>query len=205
MTKYTFIHPTKSGGTAIENYFEKHYSDYISGIGHENICSNNNSPIIVVRDVKSRFFSMFKFWKNGAIDTSFKRNDEFKKKYEYFTIFDFIYLVENREPDLYHEFTWASHFDTTTKWLGETDYENIIVIQYDNDLNSKIQSLIDYLGIPNKNIPLLKQNVSVDISDENILLLDDPALNKFIEKYFKNDIELLNTIKTNPEKFKIVI
>ena len=28
---YTFIHPTKSGGTAVEEYFNKYYSEYITG------------------------------------------------------------------------------------------------------------------------------------------------------------------------------
>lgn len=50
--KYTFIHPTKSGGTTLQKYFEMYYKNYITGIGHENKCTNNNNPIIVVRDVK---------------------------------------------------------------------------------------------------------------------------------------------------------
>ena len=31
---YTFIHPTKTGGTAMERYFSKHYKRLIKGGGH---------------------------------------------------------------------------------------------------------------------------------------------------------------------------
>mgnify|MGYP003324110587 FL=1 len=41
MKKFTFIHPTKSGGTSLERFFNENYSDYITGTGHENICENN--------------------------------------------------------------------------------------------------------------------------------------------------------------------
>jgi hypothetical protein len=205
MTKYTFIHPTKSGGTALEIYFLKHYSNHITGTGHNNICTNQNNPIIVVRDVKSRFLSMFKYWKYGAIDTRFKRNDAFKKQHESFTILDFIYVLKNNKTKLYVDFTWGQHFDNTSKWIGKTDYKNIIILEYTNDLNDKIQNLINYIGIPNKNIPLLKLNVSCDFSDTDKLLIDNEDVNKFIEEYFKDDIKLLNTIKTNPQLFKMVI
>ncbi len=53
--RYTLIHPTKSGGTSIENFFYLHYRSSFRGMGHASICKNNNNPIIVVRDVKSRF------------------------------------------------------------------------------------------------------------------------------------------------------
>jgi hypothetical protein len=87
-TVYTFIHPTKSGGTALEQYFDKYYQKNIdiSG-GHEVKCSNTNNPIIVVRDVKTRFYSMYKYWKNGAIDGLWKRSlDEIQQNKKYFNI-----------------------------------------------------------------------------------------------------------------------
>lgn len=205
MTKYTFIHPTKCGGTSVEKYFSKHYSDYISGCGHLNKCKNNNNPIIIVRDVKSRFLSMFKYWKNGAIDTPYKRTNEFKEKFKSISILDFIYLLKNNKTQLYDRFIREHHFDNTSAWIGNVNFKNIIIIQYDNDLNDKIQSLINYIGIPNKNIYLSKNNVSVDISDEDKLLIDNEYVNKFIEEYFKDDIKLLNTIQNNPHEFKFVI
>ncbi len=203
--KYTFIHPTKSGGTAVENYFSKHYKDYITGTGHETKCTNTNNPIIIIRDVKSRFYSMYKYWKNGSIDSNFKRSSDFKEIHKSISILDFIDLLKYNKEKLYHGFTWNQYFENTNKWIGDTDYKNIIIIKYCNDLNDKIQKLINYLNIPNKNIPLTKYNVSVDMSDQDKLLMDDVNINEFIEDYFKDDIKLINIIENNPEQFKLVI
>jgi hypothetical protein len=197
--KYTFIHPTKSGGTAVEQYFMEHYNDYITGTGHSNICSNTNNPIIIVRDVKSRFFSMFHYWKNG--NNYYIRDHNFKKKYESYTILDFIKLLKENKEELYIHFTWNQHFNNTTDWIKNTKFKNIIIIRYTDDLNLKIQQLINYLDIPNKNIPLSKINVSIK-KEENLY---DTQVDNFIEEYFKNDIQLLAIIDEFPEYFKIVI
>ena len=198
--KYTFIHPTKSGGTAVEEYFKEHYNNYISGISHDTMCSDTNNPIIIVRDVKSRFFSMFHYWKNGSI--IYIRDDNFKKKYESYTILDFIKLLKENKEELYNDFTWNQHFNNTIDWIKNTKFKNIIIIRYTDDLNAKIQQLIKYLDIPNKNIPLSKVNVSIK-KKENLLY--ETQVDEFIEEYFKNDIQLLRIIDEFPEYFKIVI
>ena len=41
---YTFIHPTKTGGTALEEYFGKNYCNYITGSGHSNKCNSCDNP-----------------------------------------------------------------------------------------------------------------------------------------------------------------
>jgi hypothetical protein len=64
-TKFTFIHPTKCGGTAIENYINQHYKDYFINNGHTNVCTKDNKPIIVIREPYDRFISIFNYWKNG--------------------------------------------------------------------------------------------------------------------------------------------
>ena len=204
--RYTLIHPTKSGGTSIENFFYLHYRSSFRGMGHASICKNNNNPIIVVRDVKSRFLSMYKYWKNGSVDMkNFKRSEEFKKCNENVSIIDFINILKTNPEELCEGFTWSAHFRTTCSWIDKkTDYKNIIVITYETELNPKIQKLINILGIENKNIPLPKNNVSVPIYNENDLL-DDPIVDDFINDYFKDDITLINTIKNNPELFKLVI
>lgn len=200
MVKYTFIHPTKSGGTAVERYFENYYSDFIIGKYHNEICTNTNNPIIIVRDVKDRFFSMFKYWKNGS--SLYKRDKSFKDKHKNTSIFDFIELLKKKEKELYHDFTWEQHFNNTSDWIGNTDYKNIIIIKYEDDLNEKINTLIDYLCIPNKHILLYKINISFNEDKE---ILNNNYVNEFIKDYFKEDIKLLNIININPELFKCVI
>ena len=203
---YTFIHPTKSGGTAIELYMNKYYSDYITGRGHGNVCTNYNNPIIVVRDVKSRFISMYKYWKNGAIDTRFKRDINWRKKYKNFTILDFINMLKFNKKKLYSGFTWNQHFNSTSSWINNTDYKNIIIIKYDDNLNKKIHQLIDKLNIPNKNIPLGIVNKSfVDNYDVQLIHKYENQINQFIKVYFKDDIDLIYKINNHPELFKIVM
>jgi hypothetical protein len=205
MNKYTFIQPTKTGGTSIGQYFNNYYSTYITSNGHNTICKNDNNPIIVVRDVSSRFLSMYKYWNNGTIDKMYNCDDGCKKKHKNFSfsILEFIDILKKNKSQLYHCFIWSQHFDNTTTWIENTDYKNIIIIRYETDLNEKIQKLINILGIPNQNIPLPKINVSISIDNEHEL--NDPDVNEFIEEYFKNDIILFNSIQNNPELFKLVI
>ena len=201
--KYTFIHPTKNGGTACEIYFDKHYAQYITGMGHTNLCGNSNNPIIIIRNIEDRFISMYKYWKYGAIDTHFTRTKDFIEKYNNYTIKDFIQLIKDKNTkDLHTIFTWSQHFDYQTKWINNTDYKNIIIIKYEKDLHEKIDKLISFLNIPNKNIPLQKINISNDYNE--IIVLDNED-RLFIEEYFKEDYELLNNINNNPLLFKIVI
>ena len=47
---YTFIHPTKTGGTAVERFFKEHFKQDIKEDGHNYVCKNNNNPIIIIRD-----------------------------------------------------------------------------------------------------------------------------------------------------------
>lgn len=76
--KYTFIHPTKTGGTACKKFLEKKYSEYFTGFEHNILCSDNNNSIIIVRNIHERFFSMFNYWKNGS--ELYKRNTVFTNK-----------------------------------------------------------------------------------------------------------------------------
>ena len=203
--KYTFIHPTKAGGTAVERYFKKHYSKYITGFGHATKCTNTNNPIIIVRDVKSRFLSMYKYWKHGAMDgVHGTRDKEWIEKYKNTTIKDFIVMLKNKQNNLCHSFTHKEHYYNTCKWINNTDYKNIIVIKYSKNLNQKIQKLLNVLHIPNKHKLLPVINKSLSLEDEQIDL-DDRYIAQFIKDYFKYDIILLNAIESKPQLFKLVI
>lgn len=200
---YTFIHPTKTGGTACEKYFKEHYSQYITSNCHDNLCTNTNRPIIIVRDVLDRFVSMYKYWKYGANDTEYKRPAWFLYKYRNYSIHDFIVLLQKKKvKDLHQAFTYFVHFKPVMHWINRADYKNIIVILYDGDLNTKIHSLLHRLEIPDKNIVLPRLNTS---NSGNTSILLSPSDIQFIREYFKEDCELVDTIKKNPELFKMVI
>jgi hypothetical protein len=207
--KYTFIHPTKSGGSTLEDFFAEYYSEYIIGHTHcnhthFNICENDNNPIIVVREPKCRFLSMYKYWKNGSKDVSWLRHDDItSKKHQDVTILDFIDMVKTNSPLLLTNFTSDMHYFNTTWWFGNADYKNIIIIEYCEDLNEKVEKLLKILNIPNQNIKVPFFNISCDIDNE--YELENPDVKKFIETYYESDIKLLNTIKNNPELFKCVI
>ena len=201
---YTLIHPTKSGGTAISEYLLKHYTEYFNcnDISHYDKCANENNPIICIRDVKSRFYSMYKYWKNGS--EMWERNPEDKDKNKVKSIYDFIEFIntENKK-ELYLEYLWDVHYFPTSYWIGDADYKNIIIIKYEKNLNNKIQKLINALGIENKQLSLPFINVS---DNENCFCdLEDKVVNDFINEYFRSDIELIQKINSNPELFKMVI
>lgn len=205
--QYTFIRPTKTGSSAIRKYFNEHYKEYITINTHLVRCNNSNNPIIVVRGVKSRFISMYKYWKNLSVDIDrCKRDLDFIEKHKDITVLDFIsilktdkaYLVEN------NKYMAADVYDNISAWIGDTDYKNIIIVKYREDLNESIQRLINFLGIENKNKPVEKIRISGtdNIKEE---LFNHPDVDDFIKEYFKDDIILIDAIEKTPELFKAVI
>lgn len=115
-------------------------------------------------------------------------------------------LKTNNKKELNVSFTWNQHFANISDWIGKTDYKNIIVIIYEDDLNDKIQKLLYELNIPNKNIPLPKINVSKKSDDNEKIYVDNKSLiDEFINEYFANDLLLMEKINTNPELFKLII
>ena len=205
--KYNFIHPTKTGGTAVEKFFNDNYFDHINGgQGHAIKCGNNNKPIIIIRDPFSRFISMFMYWKYGATKGLFVRNEEFINKHKNISIIEFMNFIKNNNGELKTLFTWDIHFGKLIDWINNTDYKNIIVIKYEKDLNNSLQKLINKLNIPNKNIVLQKDNESKkNNNDLNIINANKQLINNFLNIQYKEDVELYNKVINKPHLFKMVI
>jgi len=59
---YVFIHPTKTGGTALGAYLNNNYGQHISGAGHLNRSEDavrwNRTACMIVRDPVDRFLSI---------------------------------------------------------------------------------------------------------------------------------------------------
>ena len=203
---YSFIHPTKCGGTICIMYLYTYYKEHFSINDHKVLCTNTNNPVIIVRDVLSRFFSMFKYWKYGG-DYTFRRSKEFIEMNKDVTIIDFITLLKEKATNkLYQDFTWEDHFRRTSYWINNTDYKNIIIIKYDSDLNFKIQTLINKLSIPNKAKQLPHINTSLLQNDDLTFFLENiDYVNSFVNDYFQDDVKLISAIDNHPELFKLVI
>ena len=201
--RYTFVNPPKTGGNACEKYFDTYYKEHVKAVGHFNCCNNSNNPIVVIRDVVDRFISTYKYWKYGAIDTIFKRNSEFMKKYKNYTIQDFVVLLQNDcIDDLHQTFTFDDHFKQQTDWISDVGYSNLIVIIYEHDLTNKLEQLTTLLGINDPSAKLDKINITKG-ADEDIQLTEDD--HAFIKKYYADDFALIDTIRQHPELFISVI
>ena len=199
--KYTFIHPTKTGGTALEQYFSKNYRNHISGSGHSNKCNSCDNPIIIIRDPIERIISMYKYWKNGAISGRYQRDEAWIQRVKDIDFENFINLIDRNDPLLFHTFTWNQHFVSYSEWITEKDWKTTIIILYDSNLNNRLNNLFEYLKIPNKNINLNHVNVSKKVDD---IILTETIKNK-IKKIYKYDFYLWENILNNEELFLKII
>lgn len=195
--KFTFVHPTKCGGSAIEDFFNKNYSTYFSTASHDHMCRNNNNSIIIVRDPVDRFKSMYKYWKYGS--ERYRINEEHVEKYKNITIKTFISMIQQNSKHLMTTYTQDVHYKPITHWI-RTNYKNIIILKYKKDLNNTIQNMIHKLNIPKVNNVVKHTNISK--STENIILDNEDLL--FIRKYFISDYNLIYLINHHPKKFRAV-
>ena len=201
-TKFTFIHPTKCGGTAVEDFFFKYYRKYFDLIkGHGQTCLNHNNSIIIVRDPIDRFKSIYKYWKYGSERFLCNRKEDIP--FFHFNVKDFIQLLKNNDTNkLYRGATWDLHFKSITHWIKNTKLENIIVLKYTKDMNPVIQTFLKEFGIPTVSAVVPHVNITKKVEEK--ILLDKTDID-FIQNYYKSDFELLDKIQNEPSLFRRVI
>ena len=207
---YTFIHIPKCGGSPVEEYFERHYSDRIFGTTHKWSCQKDNNPIVIIREPIERFISLYHYWKNGSHGRN-SRNQEFTEKYCNYTISDFIAAFKRCIPAIkgnyMHElsvgFTWRVHFFKQVYWIPPEYFANSIVIRYSNDLNDKIHQLLTYIEVEDKGIPLPKTNTTRKKEGEEAVISDEDLA--WLKEWFKEDFILWEAANNLPQLFKKVI
>jgi|Laugresbdmm110sn_1035088.scaffolds.fasta_scaffold02311_3 hypothetical protein len=185
---HTFIHPTKCGGTALEQFFDRVCPGRIGGSGHANISSAQNNPIIVLREPFDRFSSIFRYWKSGAETGPYQRAPELLTKYAGTTPKQFIRMIaEGRGEDLYADVRWSKeHFIPQSHWLPPEAMPHAIVLAYAPDLAPAVSDLFKYLRIE-ASTDLPKVNVSrrdatVELDDED---------RRWIRQAFATDFDLM--------------
>jgi hypothetical protein len=204
--KFTFVHPTKNGGTAIEDFLSEHYSTYFTGHGHNHTCAHSDHNVIVIREPVSRFISMFKYWKLGG-DHIYKRDSKFVEKYGDTTISDFLDMLRSGNiTDLHQEFTWHLHFSPQSHWLQFEDYKKTIVIRYDKtSLQDKLFQVLEELKIPNigASLPMVNVSLGKDEGDNEYTLTEKEK--RQLKNLFPGDFDMWNKINKYPELFRMVV
>jgi len=200
--KYVFLHPTKSGGTALEKYFSKNYAFAITGSGHETTSYNvRNKCIIVVRDPFDRAESMFQYWKVGS--PNYERSSAFREKWKNLTLEQFLTMALEKDDELIVGSTWQDHYLPTSHWLAPEDYHKTVAIIYTPNMGSVLPSLFRYIGINESSILPLKID---NPTHKNVFGVDwTQRARDLCRVLFRDDFNLLATIQQHPERFAHVI
>lgn len=193
MAPYEFIHPTKTGGTAVEQLFRRHCGDVISGSGHNRVCKDFALPIVIVREPVDRFLSIFNYWRNGATAPPFTRDAPMKDDID-----RFIRRLIRKESKLLSWFITPKHFAPQSLWIDPSAYDRTTVVVYDrHELGIRINRLLDDLGVPPAELQVVNTSriTHAHLTDKQ---------RRWIEWYYHDDFALWNLVHTDPDRFRAV-
>ncbi len=181
----TFIHVPKTSGSSVVEFL-KNYDFKI--LGHEHYLKDDIA-VLVIREPIDRFQSSYNYWKYHCIQDN--------KCGESITVSHFIENIKTNNSILITSHTWDVHYLPQSRYIDKQQYKNAIVIRYDKgNMESKLNLLLEYLNIENKNIKLNYNNKStnytINIQKDDLLWLMD---------YYKDDFDLWNKLNTSPDLF----
>ena len=181
----TFIHVPKTSGSSVVEFL-KNYDFKI--LGHEHFLKDDVA-VLVIREPIDRFQSSYNYWKHYCIED--------KKCDESVTVSHFIEYIKTNNSILYTTHTWDVHYLPQSNYMATENYKKAIVIRYDKDkMESKLNSLLEYLNIENKNIKLTHNNKSTTYT---INIQQDDLL--WLMQYYKDDFDLWNKLNTSTDLF----
>ena len=181
----TFIHVPKTSGSSVVEFL-KNYDFKI--LGHEHFLKDDVA-VLVIREPIDRFQSSYNYWKHYCIED--------KKCDESVTVSHFIEYIKTNNSILYTTRTWDVHYLPQSNYMATENYKKAIVIRYDKDkMESKLNSLLEYLNIENKNIKLNHNNKSTTYT---INIQQDDLL--WLMQYYKDDFDLWNKLNTSTDLF----
>ena len=112
-------------------------------------------------------------------------------------------IDNNWMHELVNGYMWRLHYFPQIYWIKPEFFENSIIVLYEEDLNNKIQNLLEYLHVENKGIHLEKSNITRKKEGEDVVLDEEDMI--WLKEEFKQDYDLWNKAQSNPELFKTVL
>lgn len=209
---YAFVHPTKTGGTAVEQYLQTHFARYISGNGHETSAKDalefGKVPVMFIREPVSRFKSVYHYWKNGATEGPYQRDGKWDPTVD--DIQGFIDILKSYSPGnqsiLETWFTAGVHYAPQSDWLPSDCWSETIVVFYSKmHLTANLRNLLRHLGLVGvggelPDLPVVNSSKRDTIPP--VLRQEDLD---FIRERYADDMKLWQAATEYPEKFKAVV
>lgn len=209
---FAFIHPTKTGGTAVEKYLNINFPRHISGNSHLNRADDairlGKIPIVIIRDPVDRFKSSYYYWKNGAATGPYVRDKKWRPAVD--SIKGYIDLLKTddvAEREVLNTwFTNEEHYAQQSDWTPKASWPVTIVVLYSKmHLMTHVRLLLQKIGLigagdPLPDLPI----VNPSKRDKEPVALDDEDMD-FLRDYYKDDFEMWYHANNNPSMFRVVI
>lgn len=214
---YHFVHPTKTGGTTVEQFLSTCDSGVVhSGRGHDIRCEDVDKSIVLIRDPYIRAESVFRYWKFGSREFCQDRLHQrshidsataFWKIIESHCVDGPSSLVTTRNKSPHNTsvfcgiecpwYMWEAHFLPMTWWIGNGSRKDTrILVNNETHLKEHTFHLLDSIGCPYDPASWETQNVTLRRVPETGTVRERcPILQGIVRRLFEDDCVLWDTYK----------